>query len=143
MRPRPALPRRLDWQSRLHVHFDAKRREPCVYGINDCVLFAADAVLAVTGRDPIADWRGQWQDEDSAWRLIGEDGLEARVVAAMAAFGAPECPPLFAQRGDVCLAVQGNDLVVAVMMSGQAWAPSALGLRAIPLGERIIRAWSI
>ena len=39
------LPRRADWPERLAAFIEARRRQRFVWGANDCVLFAADAVL--------------------------------------------------------------------------------------------------
>ena len=49
-----------DWPERLAAFVEARRAMPFRWGQNDCALFAADAVAAVTGVDLAERWRGLW-----------------------------------------------------------------------------------
>lgn len=91
---RPDWRRRLDAEIRRHAHrrFD--------YGHFDCVLFAADAVAAMTGVDHAAAWRAQYHGARAAWRIVtAAGGLAALVTERL---GEPIAPRA-ARRGDVVL----------------------------------------
>lgn len=107
-----------DWERRLLDFVEARRTVPFVWGTNDCALFAADWVAALTGEDPAAWFRGRYTTEGGAarallaWckgqgldlRLAGSAGerFTARLEAvATDILGAPLNTPLLAQRGDV------------------------------------------
>ena len=59
-----------------------RRLMPFARGTNDCCMFAADAVLAMTGRDLAADWRGTYSDDRGALHVdgLGESGERAVFV---------------------------------------------------------------
>lgn len=44
-----------DWRPRLKAYINSKRREPYVPGVNDCAMFCAGAVYAMTERDLFPD----------------------------------------------------------------------------------------
>jgi hypothetical protein len=44
------------------------------WGTHDCMLFAADWALALTGRDPAAAWRGTYSDEAGAVEIVRHAG---------------------------------------------------------------------
>ncbi len=65
------LTRQPHWATRgLHAFLLARARAPFVWGANDCALFAADAIEAMTGVDIASDFRGRYHDEASAQALI-------------------------------------------------------------------------
>lgn len=144
MRPRPAHPRRQDWPERLAELVEARRAEPFRWGAHDCCLFAADAVLALTGRDPAAAWRGRYATEAEAEAVLAEAGSLVETVAlACAAAGLPEIPaPAAARRGDLALINQGNQPAMGVVLGEAIAAPGPDGLACVPL-DRAIRAWAV
>lgn len=139
-RERPARARLQDWPERLAELVEARRTMAFAWGGNDCCLFAADAVLAMTGADPAAAFRG-YASEDEAARLI-RDGLEEVVAAALAEFGAGACHPAFVQRGDLALVLMGNQPTVTVVLGATVAGPGPDGLVFLPAGA-VLRAWSI
>lgn len=125
------------------VRFDAliaqRQRAPFAWGQHDCCLFAADAVLALTGSDPAAAWRGAYSDAAGAARLLAELGG----VRAIAAAHGREIRPLAARLGDVgVLEHDGRDLLA--VCAGDVWlAPAAgQGLTAAPL-DAALAAWRV
>jgi hypothetical protein len=48
-----------DWPQRLVAAIEAARGRPFSWGAMDCCLFAADVVLAMTGVDYAAGFRGR------------------------------------------------------------------------------------
>ncbi len=115
---------------------------PFTWGSHDCCLFAADAVIAVTGVDPAAEWRGRYSSEAEALALQGEGGLEGIVATGLAAFGAMECPVRLAQRGDCVLAVLGNEPLLGVALGSRIAVPGFERLQLIPLAAGV-RAWAV
>lgn len=89
-----------DWPKRLDQAIEAGRSKPFVWGSHDCVLFAADVVLALTGEDLAAQWRGQYDSAETALRAIHKGG--GLITMAADALGEP-VPVLSARRGDVVL----------------------------------------
>lgn len=88
-----------DWRARLAQTIEAKRRLPIDYGTNDCALFVADCIFAMTGVDLAADIRGRYTSANDAVRLIYELGFED--LADLVASRLPEIDPVFAVNGDV------------------------------------------
>lgn len=124
------------WEDALVNYISAKRHEPFEYGVNDCCLFAAGAVEAITGQDPIPELRGQYDSLKTSLKVIKEIGagtLEATIDAKF-----PEVGIGHAQRGDLAF----FDGSVGVVMGGFAYFVSDDGL------ERINRSlwdkcWSV
>jgi hypothetical protein len=129
-----------NWPSRL-FDFVAERWEaPFVWGENDCVLFAADAVLAITGGDLAAQHRGTYDSALGAARLLKElGGIESLPVAA----GLEEVPPLMAQRGDVVLVDQEErGPTLAVVVGEFVAGPGPNGVAYLPASSAV-RAWRV
>lgn len=111
-RAAPPLVRRDDWEVRLAAVLDRYARTAFGWGTADCLTLPADCVLAMTGVDPLAPWRGRYAGRDQAVALLArlapeaaEDArLGAVVAATLAAHGAPRILPAFASHGDVVIA---------------------------------------
>lgn len=141
-RPLPTRTRPQDWPERLGALVEERRNVPFAWGTQDCVLFAADAALAVVDADPMAEFRGQYDTEAGAEELMAGRTFEATVAELMERFGAPECPPGFAQRGDWALVSIGNQEMAGVVIGTTIAVPNANGLSFVPVG-RATRAWAI
>lgn len=116
--------RTTNWQAALSAFVAARRSMPFAWGSNDCCLFAADAVQAMTGVDHAAELRG-YSSALEAGRLVEARGGLARIAAG--ALGEPVAP-LFAAVGDVVLIEnEGRDLL-ALCNGTTALAPGPLGL---------------
>ena len=92
-----------DWQARLSAELAASQARAFDYGAHDCCIFAADCILAVTGRDVAADWRGRYATE--------RDGLALARVKSLAQLAGrffKPVQPIFARRGDVAIAPVGG-----------------------------------
>lgn len=143
MRPRVRRPRLPDWGSRLAALVEERRDAPFAWGRHDCAMFAADAVLAITGRDPLAAWRGAYSTEEGGAAITDPaGGFEAFMVAAFADHGSPDCPVAFAQRGDVALIQLRNLVSLAVVLDGVVAAPGTDGIEF--LRPRVVRrVWAV
>jgi len=124
------------WEDTLSDYIITKRHEPFEYGVNDCCLFAAGAVEAITGEDPMPEFRGKYDSLKTSLQVIKDIGsgtLEATMDGKF-----PEVEIGQAQRGDLAF----FDGSVGVVMGGFAYFVSDDGL------ERINRSlwdkcWSV
>lgn len=93
-----------DWPTRLDRFLLARKSEPFVWGKNDCCLFAADAILAMTGEDFAVRFRGKYDDLKGAVKILHELGKSPDSISELPVdFGLEEVPIAYAQRGDVVL----------------------------------------
>jgi len=127
------------WQSELDALLTARLNAPFVWGQHDCCLFAADAVLAVTGQDLAQGLRGSYSTQEQAAEVLASLGGVAALVTAR--LGEPVLPTL-ARPGDVGLVEIGGRDSLAVCI-GQHWqAPGPDGLVVLP--RRVVRhAWRV
>ncbi len=115
-----------DWESRLSEYIESKREAPFVYGENDCCMFAAGAVMAITGVDAMEEFRGSYNSLATSIRAlkdIGSGDLESTIDSKF-----PEIPVGWAQRGDIAF----FDNSLGVVMDGFAWFVSDEGLERVP-----------
>lgn len=122
--------------------FEALLRErkaaPFEWGRNDCCMFAADCVQAITGADLAADLRGEYSTAQQAARVLAQLGG----IEAAAARAGDEIPPLCAAWGDIGLVTLEDRQLLAVC-TGMNWvAPAAAGLAVRSLPEAA-KAWRV
>jgi hypothetical protein len=68
-----------NWESHLSEYIQSKKNQPFEYGVNDCCLFAAGAVEAVIGENPIPEFIGAYDSLKTsikALKSIGAGTLE-------------------------------------------------------------------
>ena len=124
-----------------------RERAPFAWGVHDCCLWAADAVLAQVGVDPAADLRGRYASALQAQRVIAATGGSLEAVAR-AALGRPLRHPMLACAGDVGLVMgpvvgQAGDRAALAVCLGVWWAlPAAHGLALQPLAAATA-AWRV
>ena len=63
-----------NWECALSEYLMSKRKEPFEYGVNDCCLFAAGAVEAITGENPIPEFIGKYDSLKTSIRALREIG---------------------------------------------------------------------
>lgn len=109
------------WATRpYHEFLLARAKMPFAWGQNDCALFAADGVLAITGVDIAAEFRGKYSDERSAFAAIKQVAGGSTVADAAAwcaeKHGLAELKfPLMAQRGDLVVFQNGANLIAGLV----------------------------
>lgn len=113
------------WEDALTNYIAIKRHEPFEYGVNDCCLFAAGAVLAMTGEDPMPEFRGKYDSLKTSLKVINEIGAGTLEATLDAKF--PEVNIGYAQRGDLAF----HEGSVGVVMGGFAYFVSDDGLERI------------
>lgn len=127
-----------NWPHRLNAFIMDRVSAPFEWGSSDCCLFAADAVLAMTGVDLAENFRGYHTAAEAA-RLTAKHG-DVEGLATLA-LGEP-IDPRFAKRGDVVLIETQGRLALAVCL-GVDWIGQ--GERASVSGPMTsaIKAWAV
>ncbi|MCA3194500.1 MAG: hypothetical protein INH12_31060 [Cupriavidus sp.] len=87
-----------DWPERLAAFIEARRERAFSWGESDCCLFVCDGIEAMTGTDPGERWRGLYQSERGARRVLRDNGGVSGLATLI--LGHP-VPPALAGRGDV------------------------------------------
>jgi len=144
------LAKKEHWQTRANHEFLLTHAQtPFVWGSNDCCLFAANAILAITGVDIADDFRGKYTDEASAFALIktitGGTTVADAAVHCATKHGLIERPlPLFAQRGDLVVVANGDTLICGVVhLNGRHIVTvTERGIVRLPI-SKITRSWSV
>lgn len=103
-----------DWELALYEYVVSVDGEPFEYGTRDCLMFAGGAVSAMTGEDPVADYRGTYSTDIGASKLLHK--LADGTVEGLLDLNLPTIPIGFARRGDLAL----SDGSVGIVMGGFA-----------------------
>ncbi len=125
-----------DWETRLAGYLESVLHAPHAYGQHDCALHGANAVLAQTGVDHGAPFRGRYSTATGSVRALRKYG--AGTLEATFDRHLDEVPPALARRGDLVLA-QGS---VGVCIGGEAMFASEQGLIRIARADWA-RAWRV
>ena len=127
--------RREDWEKRLMAYLE--QVGPFEWGENDCCLFAANGVLAMTGEDYAKPYRGYKTAKGALGKLkdLGVDGVATK------ALGEPK-QPAFAKRGDVVSFESGDGLALGLCIGAKIAAVGQDGLIMLPMSQAI-QAWSV
>lgn len=128
------------WEQALASHTRAHMRTPYRWGAHDCALFAAGCVAVVTGEDFGAEFRGTYDDEHGARRLLASLGCED--VGDLASRYLPEIAPSEARRGDVVMIAGKFGPFLAVVDGRTAIGPAARGLTHTPV-TLALRGWRV
>ena len=125
--------RKPDWQALLDAFLAEHQFDSFQYGRWDCCLFVCDAILAMTGVDPAAAYRGTYSSRAESRRHgvgSGERGgrvRQTRYAGGTRAFRAarrrgagPQAPELFAGSGGAEWARDRSD-VVGRPLASAAW----------------------
>ncbi|MBK5203845.1 MAG: hypothetical protein JJD98_00100 [Polaromonas sp.] len=119
------MTRKHDWQLCLEAFVRERKSLPFAWGTNDCAIFAADCVRAMTGTDVALPALRKHTTELQAARSLKRHG--GLVGIATAAMGEP-LPPLMAGIGDVVLSKAGERDMLAICNGGTCMAPGPDGL---------------
>ena len=132
-----------DWRLRFDALITERLRVSFAWGSNDCVLFAADNVLALTGEDLALGLRTHNNALGAARALRRHGGLAALVERALG----PSCHATAATQGDVVMVVMGRGRstrsALGVCLNAEsAIGPTANGLVQIAMA-RALCAWRV
>lgn len=127
-----------DWEIRLRDFIESRRHMPYAIGSNDCCLFVADAILAITGNDPAKGLRG-YTTQDEAQALIDDHGgMKSLVTEFLGKANGPLC----ARRGDVVSVDTPEGLAVGVCLGVKAAFVTDKGLRFRPMSD-CLDSWAV
>lgn len=135
--------KRSDFAERLHAAVAARRRQPFQWGETDCAFLACDLVMAATGVDYAAPFRGRYRTAAGAARALRRfagGGLEAAAEKITRDNGLEEVPPLMAQRGDFVLVDETEGPALGVCLGPHIVAAGPAGTVLRPLAAAR-RAW--
>lgn len=125
-----------NWPDLLAAFLEDRLDDAFQWGENDCAIFAADAVLAITGSDLATGFRGRYSSEAGAAALLEAfGGIEAILDRAMPR----RATPLLAQRGDIAIT---NDGALVVVEGRYGVGPGLDGSLRIPL-RACATAWKV
>ncbi|MCL2761446.1 MAG: hypothetical protein FWD70_07360 [Desulfuromonadales bacterium] len=117
------------WDIKLMAFIETRANMPFKWGEHDCCLFAADAVLEITGIDYAEKFRGKYADMENATKLIKQNGGNMSEMIN----GLLETPikPALAQRGDVVMyeTEDGPALGICTGVNAVFAAPTGLNTR--------------
>jgi hypothetical protein len=129
-----------NWPRLLNDFVESRRHAPFAWGKNDCCTFAADAVVAIYGADPMEHLRDLYDDATGALAIIGgAHDLPEYAGRVLVAASFREIEPIFAGRGDV-VCVKLERPTCGVHLGNVIAAPGAAGLVFLPL-DAVLKTW--
>lgn len=134
-----------DWPNRLEKWVESVDLKPFKWGEHDCMLAACDAVLAMTGVDMAADFRGEYSDEAGAKVILAEfHGGQVGDLASVYALSLELEPiePLSARRGDILLFDWGKMQTLSVCVGKMGLCPGLKKAHYIAI-DKATSAWRI
>lgn len=132
--------RKKGWEQALHRTCVKAMRKAYRWGEQDCALFAADCVLAMTGKDFAKDYRGKYDSEESANEMLAS--LKCESIGDLPGIHLIEITPSLAQRGDIVLMPGELGEFLAVCDGRTAVGPVPRGLQHNPMSIAT-RAWRV
>ncbi|MGQ8367144.1 DUF6950 family protein [Glaciecola sp. 1036] len=134
--------RKKDWFKRLINYVQTHIQTPFKYGEFDCCLFACDAVIEMTGKDPAIRYRGKYSTKRGALKALKSIGGGSIESAFTKMFGDMDVP-LSAMRGDVVLVETEQGPAAAVYLgANNVAAASEAGVIYLPFSS-IQGVWHI
>lgn len=78
-----------DWPVRLNEYIIEVEKKEFKLGTHDCCTFTAGAIEAITGEDPMPEFRGHYDDWQSAEDVLDEIGYDNLYKTLIKKFGSP------------------------------------------------------
>lgn len=123
-----------NWPSELARMIAVAEREPFEWGKNDCCLWTADVVHALTGVDYAEQFRGAYDTEEQAYMimdLLGEPTIKETVTVLL---GEP-ININFVQRGDVVMGIFDGAQTLGICIGAKVAFKTLNGLIQLPLAK--------
>ncbi len=128
-----AVPRFPDWRARLQDYLQKVSRTPFEDGVNDCALFLAGGVEAMTGKDYAAPYRGRYTTIRGGMRILKRAGFEDHIDLAL--HHLKEKPVAFANVGDGAVVVNGNEPALGIVQGPSIFVLMEHGIAHVPLTQ--------
>lgn len=142
------LTKKEGWRGRLSATIGRHRREAFSWGVHDCGILAADAVLAMTEVDLAEGFRGTYKDAQSAMKRLRVMGYRSHIEIAERHFR--EIPPSEASVGDIVAIpipeaseLEGDGDLALGVVAGEVvavYTPAGVGM--VPV-VRAVRAFRV
>ena len=129
-----------DWHPRLSAYLAGLTPAEFRYGSQDCALFAAGAVRAMTGHDPAASFRGTYDDLKGGLKRLKAAGFASHIDVVERHF--LRIAPAFAQVGDLCLIDTPDGQALGIVAGETLACLSPTGLGHLPREAAVI-TWSV
>lgn len=119
----------------------AWRQGEFIWGTSDCLISLADYVFDLTGYDGGEPFRGRYDDEAGAWRLLEQHGGGIAVFDRAPVLERTDAPA----RGDIVFFDVGDSQPIGALCTGRGIAArrdrgtAEIGMRFV----RIVAAWKI
>lgn len=110
------------WPAMLDRYIDDARDRAFAWGSHDCVTFTAGWFKQMTGRDVHARFRGQYDTEAGALKIMAANGVRSIESAGRFLFGDPAPSLNHTGRGDIVTAADALGICIgnaAVMLGPQ------------------------
>jgi hypothetical protein len=120
-----------DWRQHLVAYLADAARRPFAQGTHDCALFLAGGVLAMTGQDYAARYRGRYTTTRGGLRILRKDGFETHV--ALAAHYLPDLPVALAREGDAAVVPTGDGPALGIVQGEGIYVLGPGGMGVVPL----------
>jgi hypothetical protein len=132
--------RKKDWLNALYAQINDFNSKTFEWGTHDCCTFAAGCVLAVTGVDKMASYRGGYSTKQGATKKLNRaGGMEAALTKEL---GEPLQNILLAQRGDVVCFTSTLGDTAGICIGSQIAAAGLEGVVYAPMSQAF-KAWRI
>lgn len=114
------ITRKPHWEESFSIYIANAREQRFKWGENDCAVFAAGAIKAVTGTDLLPGFVGQYGNVREAVKWLRANGYESFQHAVSDRLGEP-VHPAKAGRGDIVMRRVGNANVLGVCVGKHCW----------------------
>lgn len=122
-----SIVKKSNWPRLLNDFIDSRRETPFQWGRNDCALFCADAVQAVTGNDFAEAYRGRYSTAIGSVIALRDAGHDSIASVITGFFGDP-VPVDYLQRGDIAFFNHGRGDTIGIVCGANVAAPGESGL---------------
>ena len=142
------LKRLPQWDTVLLPQYVRSRAKlPFTWGENDCCLFAAGAIQAITGTDIATDFRTGYKTEAQAFALVkkltgGTTAADAAAYCAASSGLTEYVYPLQAKRGDLVVLENDGRLIAGIVQDRYVVSVGEAGLMYLPITQ-VKRAWAV
>lgn len=127
------------WPALLYAEVEKHKGVPFQYGTFDCCLFAADCVKAITGVDLADTFRGTYNDETGALKILAANGYCSGIATGKLG---DAIDIRMAQRGDVVIRITDSIESLGICLGQFSAFASMEGLVFLKTLD-CLRAWRV
>ena len=120
-----------DWRPRLAAYVETARGRPFASGSNDCALFVAGAVAAMTGTDHGAGYRDCYETFSGGLRRVRKAGFLDHVDLVRSLFDEIRVP--MAAAGDIAVVPTDEGEALGIVQGARVFVVGPDGLRSVDL----------